>query len=107
MIVVFLKDLAVFNSFPKLTHHCLCHVALFTDHDVVLIVRVVCIAQSPIWPELELEELVAKLALMAYIVPDIELVFASHRGGSVSSLQTPYEDTSQPTANRWPITRLS
>ena len=59
-----------------------------SDEGVRLVVRVVRISQSPIWSELELEELVAVLALVPYtvesvcarglLVSDVEVFFLLH-----------------------------
>lgn len=42
---------------------------LFTDHSIVLIVRVIVVIEFIVWSELELQELVAEFPLMPYIIP--------------------------------------
>lgn len=44
------------------------------DHGVVLVVGVVGVSQFSVGPELELEKLVAELALVADVVPQVEIV---------------------------------
>lgn len=49
------------------------HVDLLPDHRVVLVVGVVGVAQLAVRAELELEELVPELALVADVVADVEV----------------------------------
>ena len=49
-------------------------VGLLPDHGVVLVVGVVGVAQLTVGPELELEELVSELALVADVIAEVELV---------------------------------
>ncbi len=44
------------------------------DHGVVLVVGVVGVSQFAIRPELELQELVPELALVAHVVTQVEIV---------------------------------
>eukprot|EP00421_Protoceratium_reticulatum_P018366 CAMPEP_0168390776 /NCGR_PEP_ID=MMETSP0228-20121227/17647_1 /TAXON_ID=133427 /ORGANISM="Protoceratium reticulatum, Strain CCCM 535 (=CCMP 1889)" /LENGTH=150 /DNA_ID=CAMNT_0008404077 /DNA_START=47 /DNA_END=499 /DNA_ORIENTATION=- len=80
VVVVLLQDLAVFNCLPQLLHDGGGHVALLPDHHIVLVVRVVGIAQPAIWPELELQELVPELALVPNVVADVELIIRRGHG---------------------------
>eukprot|EP00443_Scrippsiella_acuminata_P055099 CAMPEP_0115406012 /NCGR_PEP_ID=MMETSP0271-20121206/18222_2 /TAXON_ID=71861 /ORGANISM="Scrippsiella trochoidea, Strain CCMP3099" /LENGTH=104 /DNA_ID=CAMNT_0002830021 /DNA_START=251 /DNA_END=562 /DNA_ORIENTATION=- len=81
MVVVLFQDLAVLDGLPEFAHHRLRDVRLLTDHDVVLVVGVVRVAQPPVRAELELEELVPELALVPDVVADVELLLllARHR----------------------------
>ncbi len=44
------------------------------DHGVILVVGVVGVSQFAIRPELELQELVPELALVAHVVTQVEIV---------------------------------
>lgn len=49
-------------------------VRLFPDHRIVLIIRVIGVTQLAVGPELELEELVPELALVAHVIAQVEVV---------------------------------
>jgi hypothetical protein len=49
---------------------------LLADHGVVLVVGVVGVAELPVGAELELEKLVAELALVPHVVAQVELALA-------------------------------
>ena len=67
------KDLAVRDDATALADGGGGEEDLLSDHGVVLVVGVVGVAELPIWPELELQELVPELPLVPYVVPQIEL----------------------------------
>ena len=67
-------DLAVLNDSPQLVHDGGVNVRLLADHRVVLVVGVVGVSELAVWPELELEELVAELALVSDVVAQVEVV---------------------------------
>ena len=75
--VVLGHDLAVLDDSAQLVHHGAVDVGFLADHRVVLVVRVVGVAQLAVGAELELEELVTELALVADVVPEVE-VLARH-----------------------------
>lgn len=52
---------------------------LFSDHSIVLVVGVIGVPELAIWPELELQELVAELPLMPYVIPQVKLTAACGR----------------------------
>jgi len=52
---------------------------LLADQGVVLVVGVVGVAKLAVGAELELEELVAELALVPHVIPQVELVVAAAR----------------------------
>lgn len=72
-LVVLLHDLRVLDDSLQLVHHSLVHVGLFADQRVVLVVRVVGVAEFAVRAEFELEELVAEFAFVAYVVAQIEV----------------------------------
>lgn len=72
--IVFLHYFRINNYAFQLLHDRLMHKCFFADHCVVFIVGIVSIAQLSIWTELKLEELVSKLALVADIVTQIEVL---------------------------------
>ena len=45
----------------------------FADNRVVLVVGVVCISEPSVWSELKFKELVTELALVAHIIPNVEV----------------------------------
>ena len=65
---------SLLDGLPEFPHHRRRHVGFLSDHRVVLVVGVVCITQTPIRPELELQKLVAKLPLVSHVVPHVEFV---------------------------------
>lgn len=71
--VVLLHDLRVDNDPLELVHDALVDVRLLADHRIVLVVGVVGIPQLAVRPELKLQELVTKLALVADIVANVEV----------------------------------
>lgn len=72
--VLLLHDLRVDDDAAQLVHHARVAVHLLADHRVVLVVGVVGVAQLAVRPELELEELVAELSLVAHVVAQVELI---------------------------------
>ncbi|CAG5089799.1 Protein of unknown function, partial [Cotesia congregata] len=63
--VVFLHYFGVLDDSFELLHHALMHVSFLPDHRVVLVIRVVGIAELAIRTELKLEELVPELSLVS------------------------------------------
>ena len=82
-LVVLLHDLGLVDDALELLHHRLVHIRLLADQRVVLVVGVVGVAQLAVRSKLELEELVAELALVADIVAQVEV--ARHSALFVSS----------------------
>eukprot|EP00303_Exanthemachrysis_gayraliae_P006915 CAMPEP_0206007436 /NCGR_PEP_ID=MMETSP1464-20131121/5763_1 /ASSEMBLY_ACC=CAM_ASM_001124 /TAXON_ID=119497 /ORGANISM="Exanthemachrysis gayraliae, Strain RCC1523" /LENGTH=201 /DNA_ID=CAMNT_0053380931 /DNA_START=213 /DNA_END=815 /DNA_ORIENTATION=- len=66
VVVVLLGHLAVLDQPFQLVQHALGHPGFLADHDVVLVGRVVGVPEAAVAAELELEELVAELALVAH-----------------------------------------
>eukprot|EP00405_Crypthecodinium_cohnii_P003970 CAMPEP_0194751408 /NCGR_PEP_ID=MMETSP0323_2-20130528/5475_1 /TAXON_ID=2866 ORGANISM="Crypthecodinium cohnii, Strain Seligo" /NCGR_SAMPLE_ID=MMETSP0323_2 /ASSEMBLY_ACC=CAM_ASM_000346 /LENGTH=159 /DNA_ID=CAMNT_0039667893 /DNA_START=311 /DNA_END=790 /DNA_ORIENTATION=+ len=77
VLVVFLQDFAIFDGLSQLRHHSRRDVSFLSNHNVVLVVRVVRISQSAVGPELELQELVTELALVANVVADVKFFLLS------------------------------
>ena len=50
---------------------------LISDHDIIFIIAVVGISKFSVWPKLKLQKLVSKLALVPYVVMQVEI--AGHR----------------------------
>merc|ERR1719378_341035 len=73
-LIIFSHDLTVLNDPPQLVHDGLMRVGLLADHGVILVVAVVCISELAIGPELKIQKLVSKLALVAHIVAQVEIV---------------------------------
>jgi hypothetical protein len=69
-----LPHLTVLNDAFEFVHDGGVNVGLFADHRVVLVVGIVGVAQLTVRPELELEKLVAELALVADVVAQVEIV---------------------------------
>ena len=72
--VILAHDLRVLDDPPQLPHDGLMDEGLLPDHDIVLVVGVVGVPQLAIRTELKLEELVAELALVADVIPQVEVV---------------------------------
>lgn len=72
-LVVFFHDVRVVDDAFQLVHHGLVHVGLFANERVVLVVGVVGVAELAVRTELELEKLVAELAFVADVVPQVEI----------------------------------
>lgn len=67
------EDLAVGDDAAALPEDGGVEEDLLADHGVVLVVGVVGIAELAVGPELELQELVPELPLVANVVPEVEL----------------------------------
>jgi hypothetical protein len=63
-----LCDFAVVNDATKFLQHSIAHKALFTDHLLILVVRVVGISKLATRVELELKELVTEDASVTHTV---------------------------------------
>ena len=59
--------------------------AFLSDHHVILVVAVVGVSEPPVWPELKLHEFVPKLALVAAIISNVELLSDRRAGESQRS----------------------
>jgi len=71
--VVLGHDLAVLDDPLEFVHHGGVDEGLLPDHGVVLVVAVIGVPELAIRTELELEELVTKLALVANVVTKVEI----------------------------------
>lgn len=67
--IIFLHNLALGDDAAALAEDGGGEPDLLADHDVVLVVGVVGVPQLPVGPELELQELVPELPLVAHVVP--------------------------------------
>jgi len=72
--IVLLHDLRVDDDPLQLLHHGLVDEGLLADHGVVLVVGIVGVPQLAVRPELELQELVAELALVTDVVAQVEVL---------------------------------
>ena len=67
-LVVLLHDVRLLDDPLQLVHYRLVHVRLLPDQRVVLIVRVVGIAQLAVGSELKLQELVSEFASVTHVI---------------------------------------